>query len=99
MSNQDRFDLYARKTKKCKICYYRVYDEYEKRSSGKSTKQTSKTAARQYVINLIKKGALVTKGNPVFSEYAADWWIWDKCQYIKRRLAAVSVFPGDTRIK
>ena len=88
MTYQDRFDLYPRKARGGKkIWYYRVYDEHGSRSSGKTTHQTRKTAARQFVINLIKKGALITKENPTFEEYARDWWIWEKCGYISRKLA------------
>jgi integrase len=84
-----RYDLYPRQKTKHgrKIWYYRTYNEYGKRTSGKSTGQTSKTAAKEYVINLIKKDVLTTKGNPTFAEYAQDWWIWGECEYIERRLA------------
>jgi hypothetical protein len=37
-----------------KVYYYRIYDENGKRKSGISTGLTSKTAARNYVIDLIK---------------------------------------------
>ena len=83
-----RIDLYPRKTKNGKkTWYYRTYNEYGKRTSGKSTGQTSKSAAKEYVINLIKTNVLTTKGNPVFAEYVQGWWVWGKCTYIDRRLA------------
>jgi len=59
MINQDRFDLYPRKTINGEnLWYYRVYDEKGNRSSGKSTGQADKIAARQYVIDLIKRGGV-----------------------------------------
>ena len=76
MGYKEPFTLYQRKANKIKIIwYYMTYDEFGNRTSGKSTVQTSKAAAKQYVIELIKKGALVTKRNPTFSNYAENWWI------------------------
>ena len=87
MGYKEPFTLYPRKANKGKIIwYYRTYDEFGNRTFGKSTGQTSKAAAKQYVVELIKKGALVTKGNPTFSKYAENWWIWDKCSYVKSRI-------------
>lgn len=96
MGYRDPFSLYPRKTKGGKIIwYYRTYDEYGKRTSGKSTGQINNSSARHYVTELIKKGALTTKGNITFSKFSEDWWIWDKCQYTKSRLArGRSITPG-----
>lgn len=65
------------------IYYYRIYDETGKRTSGKSTGQTSKAAAHEYMKTLIREGKLIKGRNIDFSEYARNWWIWDKCRYLK----------------
>ena len=86
MRPREPFTLYARKNKKSEnIWYYRITDDTG-RSSGRSTFQTSKTAARNYVTNLLKNNALSQK-DPKFKEYAKDWWLWDKCKYIRGKRA------------
>jgi len=89
MGYHESFTLYPRKTKKGKIVYYyRLYGEDGKRASGKSTGQTTKTAARAYVTELIKNGQLnLTKKDITFEKFAENWWLWDKCEYLKRQKA------------
>jgi len=86
MRPREPFTLYSRKNKKGEnVWYYRITDDTG-RSTGRSTFQTSKTAARTYVVNLIKDGKLPQK-DPRFSDFARDWWIWDKCKYVRGKLA------------
>jgi len=85
------FSLLARKLKSGKktIYYYRVYDTEGKRKTY-STGCTTKTSAREYCLSLYKAGKLIPNRKTkdiTFEEYSKDWWIWDKCSYIKSRLA------------
>jgi integrase len=85
---REPFTLYPRNTRNGKkVWYYRVYNEYGERTSGRSTGQTSKAAARQYVIDLIKKGGPLRNKDITFNKYAEDWWLWESCQYIRGKLA------------
>ena len=84
---REPFSLFARKTKKGKIWYYRSYDEYGNRTVGRSTGETSKTRARQYCCKLLLEGRIVPTKEISFAAYTTNWWLWDKCDYIRGRLA------------
>jgi hypothetical protein len=34
----------------------------------------------------LKKGIISSSKNITFGKYAEDWWIWDKCSYIKGKM-------------
>ncbi|MDA3939883.1 MAG: tyrosine-type recombinase/integrase [Spirochaetia bacterium] len=86
MRYKEPFTLYSRIMKNGKsVYYYRFYDEDGKRTSGKSTGMTSKTAAKNYVSDLIKNGLLSATNDITFKTYSTDWWIWEKCEYIQRQ--------------
>jgi hypothetical protein len=88
MGYRESFTLYPRKaTNGKRIWYYRIYDEFGRRTSGKSTGQTIKAAARQCVIELIKKGGPVAKKDTTFEKYAENWWVWHRCTYIQGRIS------------
>lgn len=82
------FNLYRRPTcnGKC-INYVQFYDDTGKRLTAKSTGQTSKAAAESWAYEQLKNGHIITKKNITFGQYARDWWVWDRCLYIKSRLA------------
>lgn len=62
------------------IYYVRFRDPYtDKRLPAISTGQTSKAAAEAYAVEYLKKGTITSKANINFSQYAQDWWLWDKC--------------------
>ncbi len=84
---REPFSLFARKTKSGKIWYYRCYDEHGNRTVGRSTGETSKTRARQYCCKLLREGRIVPTKEISFSAYAAKWWLWDECDYIRGKLA------------
>jgi len=85
---KEPFTLYSRKTNDGRnVWYYRTYDEYGIRTHGYSTAQTNKTAARMYCMRLYKEGKLIPDSNITFDVYTENWWIWDKCSYIKAKLA------------
>jgi hypothetical protein len=82
------FNLYRRFTRNGKFIYYvQFYDDAGKRLTAKSTGQTSKAAAEAWAYEQLKNGRIITKKNITFAQYAQDWWVWDRCLYIKSRLA------------
>jgi hypothetical protein len=88
MKIHNDFTLYFRVTPSGKrVVYFYAYDENGRRTQGRSTGQTTKTAARVLVNRLLKEGALLPKKDdvPTFGEYAANWWDWENCEYLKKR--------------
>ena len=83
------FNLHKRPAKKSGrfIYYCQFYDEYGNRLNAKSTGCTSKAAAENWAHKQLREGLIFTHGNILFKDYAEDWWIWDRCEYIKRKLA------------
>ena len=79
-----------------KVYYYYAYDHRGKRRP-KSTGQTSLTAARNWVNLQLKQGALITSGSTLFADWAADWWIWDRCEYIKSRRGTIGHTHADSQ--
>lgn len=89
MRYKQPYSLYPRKMKNGKpVYYYRTYDENGKRTSGRSTGQTTKTAAHAYLSRLIERGELVPRKEKTFNDYAKDWWIPGKCQYLRKKAAS-----------
>jgi integrase len=70
-----------------KVVYYYAYDDDGVRIGPWSTGLANKTMARNYCNDLIRKNLLVPgiKGMTVFSVYAADFWDWEKSEYLKDR--------------
>ena len=88
MRQKEPYTLFPRKAKNGKdVWYYRTYDSNGTRTTAKTTGQTSKTAARVYVTELLKKGALIPRQDPTFKDYVADWWMWDRCRYVRGKRA------------
>jgi integrase len=88
MRVKDVFSVFPRKLKSGKVVfYYQCYDENSNRSSGLSTGQVTKTAARAYCMRLYRDGNLFPKKQYIstFEEYAAPWWDWDICEYLKNQ--------------
>lgn len=83
------FHLYKRPTTKNNkyIYYVQFYDEDGNRLTARSTGQTSKAAAETWAFEELRKGLIATKKNITFKQFAQDWWIWEKCQYVKGKLA------------
>jgi integrase len=69
------------------VYYYRCYDQYGERTVARSTGKTNKTLAERYCNELIRRGELVPVKETLFKNYAVDWWIWERCPYIRGRLA------------
>jgi hypothetical protein len=82
------YTLIPRKIKSGKhVWYYRTYDEYGQRTVARSTGQTNKTLAENYCDELLRRGELVPVKDVSFNDFASIWWVWDKCEYIRGRLA------------
>ena len=81
------FSVFPRKLKSGKVIYYyQTYDENGKRTATRSTGQITKTAAKHYLIQLYKSGLLVTPKNISLKDYSKNFWIWNKCPYIKAKI-------------
>jgi len=90
MRYREPFTVFPRKMKSgLVVWYYQTYDKNNRRTTARSTGQNSKGAARVYCNKLYKQDALVPNrgGNLIFAKYAENWWIWDKCEYVKFRLS------------
>jgi integrase len=88
MKYRQDYCLYRRKMKNSvAVWYYRTYDEYGQRTTGRSTGQTNKTLARRYCNQLMRRGKLVPIRDVSFNNYSTDWWLWERCSYIRSRLA------------
>ena len=75
-------------TKKGKYIYYVQFrDERGNYTSAMSSGQTSKSAAMVWAQEYLKNGPVPTQRGFTFAKYAKDWWIWDKCAYVKGKLA------------
>ncbi len=83
---REPFSIYPRHFKNNTTYYYRTYDKNGHRTSGISTGQTTKTAARAFCQRLLKEEKLLFSKYISFNEYAKNWWIYDKCKYIKSRI-------------
>ena len=88
MRQRQDYSLYPRRTSRGRVVYYyRTYDEFGARTTGRSTGQSTKTAAHAYVQDLIRRRELLPLKRQTFEAYVRDWWIWDRCPYIRSRLA------------
>lgn len=81
------FQIYKKKIKKGFIYYYHVYDKEGKRLSF-STRQKTRKRAIEHCLNLFKNNALIPaqKNKHLFETYAKNWFVYDKCFYIKGKL-------------
>jgi integrase len=83
MRYRERFSLYLRNG----VYYYRCYDEAGRRCVGRSTGQAVETLAREHCLALDREGKLIPTRDVLFESFADSWWIWDKCSYLRGRLA------------
>lgn len=64
------------------VWYVYTYDAANKRRP-KSTGKLTKTAAEAWVQQEIARGTLLTGASMTFARWAENWWIYDKCPYIR----------------
>lgn len=88
MRHRKPFHLIKRSSGKKPIYYYRVFDEDNKRHTY-STGFTTKGAAMAFCEELFRTGKLIPDKikRTKFSDFAADFWDYDKSQYIKGIIA------------
>lgn len=90
MRYREPFTVFPGKMKSGRVVwYYQTYDNKNRRTTARSTGQTSKGAARVYCNKLFKEDALIPNrgGNITFAKYSENWWVWDKCEYVRYRLS------------
>jgi integrase len=67
------------------VWYYAAYDEIGQRRQF-STGAIHKGEARKICLELFRRDRLLQNKSPLFEDYAADWFDYDKSLYIKSRL-------------
>lgn len=78
--------MYKREGKKGKGAYYvRFRDEYGRRMSAISSGKTTKPEAEKWAYEQIQNGTALQHGDMPFGQFAQDFWLWDKCDYVIRR--------------
>lgn len=88
MRARQPYTIYKRSLKSGKkVYYYQTYDQKGKRTNPRSTGQTTKAAALHYIQNLIKNDLLIPNKRIRLSEFIKDWWIWERCPYVRRQIA------------
>jgi integrase len=79
------FSLFRRRTGTgLFVWYYAVYDETGQRRQF-STGCIRKSEARRLCLELFRRDRLLQNKSPLFRDYTADWFDYDKCLYIKSR--------------
>ncbi|GHV55238.1 recombinase [Spirochaetia bacterium] len=80
------FSMFQRRVgKQLFVWYYATYDENGQRHQF-STGCVRKSDARKLCHELFRDNRLLQNKSPLFADYTADWFDYDKCLYIKSRL-------------
>ena len=69
------------------IYYVKFYDDFGNRTTARSSGQSTKSAAETWAYDQLKKGLIAVGKDITFGKYAEDWWVWDKCRYLKSQKA------------
>ena len=78
------YSFYKRKLRKKSIYYVRFRDpDTGKRLPGISTGKTNKGDADRWAREYLTSGKLNNKSTLLFSNYAKDWFLWNRCEYLK----------------
>ena len=101
MAEKVDYRLYkrSRKTKTGKSLtywYVHLYDASGKRVS-RATGETNRYAAELWAQQEYRSGRLIPGSTATFETYAVDWWVWDKCQYIRSQRGRVGRTHADTQ--
>jgi integrase len=81
------FSVFKRKLPSGKPSFsYYAYRPDGTRMTPRSTGQRTKAAAERYCNELYRKGELIPKTLISFKEYTEDWWVYEKCAYVQRKL-------------
>ena len=83
------YTMFKRKMTHGAIFYVMFRDYQGKRMTAVSSKQTSRAAAESWALAQIEGGKVPASsaGNITLKQFSANFFVWDKCDYIKRRLA------------
>lgn len=85
MRYRDYFRIFPRSLPSGRtVFYYTAYDELGRRKQFSTGKRT-RTEAQKYCVERFRKGFLIPSKDYTLREYTADWWVWDRCPYIKAR--------------
>lgn len=68
------------------VYYYTARTADGRRTTARSTGKTTKSAAERYCMGLLKEGRLIPRKETRFKDYTIDWWDYDRCAYIQRKL-------------
>ena len=79
------FTFFPRKSKRYGLVYYVRFRDPNtgKRINPVSSGQTTKGATKNWAIEQIKAGKIFKPTKYNFTAFTADWFIWDKCPYLK----------------
>lgn len=92
------FQLFKKKISSgSKIYYYTTYDKLNSRKQY-STGCKTKSEALKYCLNLFKEDKLLHEKSLLFENYTKDWFIYDKCPYIKSVLERGKHFTKSSAI-
>lgn len=84
--SRNLFTVFPRKLKNGNVIYYYyVYDASGKRKHYSTGKATEKEAY-QFCIELAKRNTLNRKSSLAFNRYCENWFVYDKCPYIQKKL-------------
>lgn len=87
MRFREPFKVFPKKLKSgFTVYYYTVYDEHNRRKQY-STGCKTKRLAMKYCYSKFKEDNLVPVKSYIFKEYTKDWFIYDKCPYIRFKLS------------
>jgi hypothetical protein len=63
----------------------KFYDDFGNRTTARSSGQSTKSAAETWAYEQLKKGLIAGGKDITFSKYAQNWWVFDKCRYLKSK--------------
>ena len=83
------YTMFKRKMIHGAIFYVMFRDYQGKRMTAVSSEQTSRAAAEAWALAQIEGGKVPASsaGNITLKQFSANFFVWGKCDYIKRRLA------------
>jgi hypothetical protein len=67
--------------------YVRFRDDAGDILPWRSTGETSKTRAELWALEQYKNNTIAVRESLTFGSFASNWWVWDKCDYIRGKLA------------
>lgn len=83
------FTLFKWKTKTKRVATYYVQfrDVDGRRLTPRSTGKTDRGAAFAWAMEQISSGTITKRKDIRFGDFAKDWFVWDTCDYLRRKRA------------